>query len=64
MHNSTKFYVNAIIISEVIYCSMCKNAILKKTPVNIFLAFFLLHKLKIRYLNCASVREFGLFGTK
>ena len=59
MHNS---YVNVSIISEVIYCSMYKNAILKKTPINIFLAFFLLHKLKIRY--CASVREFELFGTK
>ena len=59
MHKSTKFYLNVIIISEVIYCSMCKNVILKK---NIFSAFFLLHKLKMRYLNCATMREFGLFG--
>ena len=40
MHNSTKFYLN-VIISEFIYCSMCKNVILKKTRTNIFFAFFI-----------------------
>ena len=49
----TKFYLNVIIISEVIYCSMCENFILKKTTMNIFLHFFI-HKPKIRCLNCAS----------
>ena len=59
MHNSTKFYLNVIITSEVIYCSMRKNVILEKT--DIFSAFFWFHKLKMRYLNCATMREFGLF---
>ena len=36
VHISTNFYPNVIIISEVIYCSMCKNVILKETPINIF----------------------------
>ena len=61
-HNSTKFYLNVIIKFEVIYCSISKNNILKKTYKDI-LSIFSLHRPKIRYLNCASMREFGLFGT-
>ena len=47
MHNSTKFYLNMIIISEVIYCSMYKNVILKKSLINIFLASFYYTNLKL-----------------
>ena len=63
MHNSTKFYLNMIIISEVIYCSMYKNVILKKITYKYIFSIFLLHEPKIRYFNCASMRKFGLFET-
>ena len=46
MHNSTKFYLNVIIISEVIHCTMCRNVFLRKTPINIFFAFFYYINLK------------------